>query len=105
MARLKIVPQKLTLTLTGGVSLLLLMFLSRNLGIKRFSTKLNSLNKFTDEEKMIKEAVKKFAADVIAPKVKEMDENEQMDPNIITSLFENGVKHTVAYGYYLMTLL
>jgi anionic cell wall polymer biosynthesis LytR-Cps2A-Psr (LCP) family protein len=29
-------------------------FLSRN--IKRFSTKLNSLNKFTDEEEMIREA-------------------------------------------------
>ena len=35
--------------------------------------------------------VRKFAKDVIAPKVKEMDESEQMDPNIISSLFENGV--------------
>lgn len=35
--------------------------------------------------------VKKFAANVIAPKVKEMDESEQMDQNIISSLFENGV--------------
>jgi hypothetical protein len=36
--------------------------------------------------------VKRFAADVIAPKVKAMDESEQMDTEIISSLFENGVK-------------
>jgi short-chain 2-methylacyl-CoA dehydrogenase len=35
---------------------------------------------------------KRFAIDVIAPKVKEMDESEQMDLRIISSLFENGVK-------------
>jgi preprotein translocase subunit YajC len=45
--------------LTGVLFLLIVItfmftFLSRN--IKRFSTKLNSLNKFTDEEEMIREA-------------------------------------------------
>lgn len=39
--------------------------------------------------------VKKFAADVIAPKVKEMDENEQMDPRIIKELFDNGVTQNI----------
>lgn len=35
--------------------------------------------------------VRKLATDVIAPKVREMDEKEEMDPKIISSLFENGV--------------
>ena len=39
--------------------------------------------------------VKKFAADVIAPKAKEMDENEQMDPRIIKELFDNGVTQNI----------
>jgi hypothetical protein len=35
--------------------------------------------------------VQKFAADVVGPKVREMDENEMMDPAIIQGLFEQGV--------------
>ena len=35
--------------------------------------------------------VKRFAEDVVAPKVREMDENENMDPAIIQGLFEQGV--------------
>ena len=35
--------------------------------------------------------VKRYAQDVIAPKVREMDENEVMDPEIIKGLFDNGV--------------
>lgn len=79
--------------------------LERNLKAN-LNRKFNSLNKFTDEEEMIRETgnktkeslcnnshvVKRFAIDVIAPKVKEMDESEQMDPKIISSLFENGVQ-------------
>lgn len=38
-----------------------------------------SLWNFTEEENMIRESVAKFAQDVIAPKVREMDEKEQMD--------------------------
>lgn len=37
--------------------------------------------------------VRRFSQDVVAPKVREMDENEQMDPSIITGLFEQGVRH------------
>ena len=36
--------------------------------------------------------VRRFAQDVVAPKVREMDENESMDPAIITGLFEQGVR-------------
>ena len=37
------------------------------------------------------ESVAKFAAEQIAPKVREMDENEKMDPNLIEKLFEQGL--------------
>lgn len=35
--------------------------------------------------------VQRFAADVVAPRVHEMDENESMDPVVIQGLFEQGV--------------
>ncbi|KAG6885489.1 hypothetical protein C0993_001096 [Termitomyces sp. T159_Od127] len=50
-----------------------------------------SLRKFTDEENMLREAVRRFAVDVVGPKVREMDEKENMDPSIITGLFEQGL--------------
>lgn len=37
------------------------------------------------------DSVSKFAADIIAPKVREMDENETMDPAIVEQLFEQGL--------------
>lgn len=37
------------------------------------------------------ESVSKFANDVIAPKVREMDENEAMDPSVVEQLFEQGL--------------
>lgn len=36
--------------------------------------------------------MKRFAQDVVGPKVREMDENEAMDPAIIKSLFDQGVR-------------
>ncbi|KAM0788914.1 hypothetical protein ACM66B_002993 [Microbotryomycetes sp. NB124-2] len=52
---------------------------------------LNSLNTLTDEEEMLRDVVRKFAEDVVAPKSIEMDENEKMDPEIIKGLFEQGL--------------
>ncbi|KAG6330477.1 hypothetical protein ID866_8613 [Astraeus odoratus] len=52
---------------------------------------LNSLDAFTEEEEMLRESVKRFATDVVAPKVREMDEKENMDPGIIRGLFEQGL--------------
>jgi len=52
---------------------------------------LRSLDAFTDEEQMLRETVVRFAEDVIAPKVREMDENESMDPEIIQGLFDTGL--------------
>ncbi|KAJ2971110.1 hypothetical protein NUW54_g12578 [Trametes sanguinea] len=40
---------------------------------------------------MLRESVRRFAEDVVGPKVREMDENEMMDPEIIKSLFEQGL--------------
>jgi hypothetical protein len=36
--------------------------------------------------------VKRFAQDVVGPKVREMDEKEMMDPSVVQSLFEQGVR-------------
>jgi len=52
---------------------------------------INSLAKLSDEEEMLREAVQRFAQDVVAPKVAAMDENEKMDPEIIKGLFEQGL--------------
>lgn len=50
-----------------------------------------SLWNFTEEENMLRETVRRFAQDVIGPKVREMDEKEIMDPAIIQGLFDNGL--------------
>jgi short/branched chain acyl-CoA dehydrogenase len=52
---------------------------------------INSLSKLTEEEEMLREAVRRFAQEVVEPKVREMDENEKMDPEVIKGLFEQGL--------------
>lgn len=39
---------------------------------------------------MMAESISKFANEVIAPKVRDMDEAEEMDPDIVEQLFEQG---------------
>lgn len=51
----------------------------------------NSLDNFTEEEQMLRDAVQRFATETIEPKVREMDENEMMDPSIIKGLFDRGL--------------
>ncbi|KAF2721398.1 acyl-CoA dehydrogenase precursor [Polychaeton citri CBS 116435] len=46
---------------------------------------------FSEVETAMAETVSKFANEVVLPKVREMDENEKMDPEIIEQLFENGL--------------
>jgi hypothetical protein len=36
--------------------------------------------------------VRRFSADVVAPRVRDMDENEAMDKEVIKGLFEQGVR-------------
>ncbi|KAH8080903.1 acyl-CoA dehydrogenase/oxidase [Filobasidium floriforme] len=50
-----------------------------------------SIYNFTEEEEMLRETVRKFAQEVIGPKVTEMDESEVMDPEIIKGLFDQGL--------------
>ncbi|ODQ66927.1 acyl-CoA dehydrogenase [Nadsonia fulvescens var. elongata DSM 6958] len=46
---------------------------------------------FTEDELMFKDSVAKMAQEVIAPEVRNMDENELMKPEILQSLFDNGL--------------
>ncbi|KAI5119751.1 hypothetical protein M0805_004083 [Coniferiporia weirii] len=59
--------------------------------VSRAEGPLNSLDTFTDEELMLQEAVRRFSTEVVGPKVREMDENEMMDPEIIKGLYEQGL--------------
>lgn len=68
-------------------------------GVRLFSSraallnaaKPQSLNVFTEEEDMFRETVAQFASGVVGPLVREMDENEAMDPSVINAMFENGL--------------
>jgi short-chain 2-methylacyl-CoA dehydrogenase len=46
---------------------------------------------FSETERMLAESVEKWANDTVAPKVREMDENEKMDPAIVEQMFEQGL--------------
>lgn len=50
--------------------------------------------------------VRRFAVDIVGPKVREMDEKEHMDKSIITGLFEQGVSYLMSRSstYVLMRL-
>jgi len=50
-----------------------------------------ALTSLTEEEQMFQEAVRDFAAGEIAPRVREMDEAQQMDPDLVQQLFELGL--------------
>lgn len=45
----------------------------------------------SETETMMAESVSKFAQEVMLPKVREMDEAEQMDPSLVEQLFEQGL--------------
>ena len=49
------------------------------------------LTDLTEQERMFQEAVRDFATAEIAPNVARMDETAQMDPKLITQLFEMGL--------------
>ncbi|XP_024117602.1 short/branched chain specific acyl-CoA dehydrogenase, mitochondrial-like [Oryzias melastigma] len=49
------------------------------------------LQTYSEEESMMKDAVKKYAQERIAPFVSKMDENSAMDEEVIRSLFEQGL--------------
>lgn len=49
------------------------------------------LQTFSEEETMMRDTVKKYAQERIAPFVSKMDENSSMDDEVISSLFEQGL--------------
>lgn len=50
-----------------------------------------SIFQFTDDEVMFRDAVAQFSQEVVAPKVREMDEKEDMDPAVIKGMFDSGL--------------
>jgi len=46
---------------------------------------------FSETETLMAEQVSKFASEMIAPKSREMDEKEEMNPEIIEQCFEQGL--------------
>ncbi|KIV95793.1 hypothetical protein PV10_03404 [Exophiala mesophila] len=46
---------------------------------------------FSETEIMLAESIQKWSEEVVAPKVREMDESEQMDPAIVEQMFEQGL--------------
>lgn len=49
------------------------------------------INHMSETESMMQESVSKFANDIIAPKVRDMDEKEMMDPEVVERCFEQGL--------------
>ena len=49
-----------------------------------------ALTMLTESETMMRDAARKFAREVVAPKVKEMDEHGKLDPEIIQACFDMG---------------
>jgi len=49
------------------------------------------ISTLTETEELLKESVARFAKEEVLPKVREMDELEQMDKGIISQLFEQGL--------------
>jgi len=45
---------------------------------------------FSEEEELLRNSVARFSREVIAPKVKEMEENSKICPDIIKQCFEQG---------------
>jgi alkylation response protein AidB-like acyl-CoA dehydrogenase len=50
-----------------------------------------ALTQLSDDEKMFRDTVRRFAAAEIAPLVRSMDEAQQMDPRLLRHLFELGL--------------
>ncbi|XP_030190143.1 short/branched chain specific acyl-CoA dehydrogenase, mitochondrial [Lynx canadensis] len=61
------------------------------LGVTDHGPSCAPLQMFTEEEMMIKNTVKKFAQEQIAPLVSTMDENSKMEESVIQGLFQQGL--------------
>ncbi|KAK9488558.1 acyl-CoA dehydrogenase/oxidase [Lipomyces starkeyi] len=52
---------------------------------------MTSILEFDEDVEMFRSLVSRFNADVVAPRVEKMDEEEHIDPSIISALFETGL--------------
>ncbi|KAK9377870.1 acyl-CoA dehydrogenase/oxidase [Lipomyces chichibuensis] len=52
---------------------------------------MSSILEFDEDVEMFRSVVSRFNADVVAPRVEKMDEEEHIDPSIISALFEMGL--------------
>lgn len=62
---------------------------------------ISPLSNLTEDEKMLQDAARDFAESVIEPKVREMDENAKLDPDLVQQFFDMGlmgVEIPEAYG-------
>lgn len=59
--------------------------------MEQVDQKMSALTKLTEDEKMLQEAARDFAESVIEPKVREMDEKAQLDPDLVKQFFEMGL--------------
>ncbi|WP_158793191.1 acyl-CoA dehydrogenase [Granulicella sp. L60] len=50
-----------------------------------------ALTQLTDDERLFRDTVRRFATEQISPLVRTMDESQQMDPTLIRKLFELGL--------------
>ncbi|KAJ2334957.1 hypothetical protein GGH91_005579, partial [Coemansia sp. RSA 2671] len=50
-----------------------------------------SLHTLSEDEEMMKDAVSRFAREVVQPRVSSMDEAETMEPSVIRGLFDAGL--------------
>ena len=51
---------------------------------------LHPINAVSEDEAMMREAARRFAADEVKPRADEMDKASAMPPELITSIFEAG---------------
>lgn len=54
------------------------------------------LSTLTQDEEMMRDSVRRFAREVVAPKVSQMDEEGKLDPAVLKGLFDNGVRDAAA---------
>ena len=50
-----------------------------------------ALTTWSEDEQAFRMAIREFAESEIKPKVHEMDKNQQMDPSVISQLFQMGL--------------
>ena len=59
-----------------------------NPGVPASQMNSQALTQLTDEEELFRDAVRDFARSEIGPRVKEMDEREKFDPDLLRQFFE-----------------